>query len=63
MNCINIKHLAKALKIDTSIDDEDKKKINYLMTKGLSKTTAVEEVYAEKILNKLTDLVEKVEKL
>ena len=59
---IKLECLAKALKINTEFSQEDRQRIDEMWKVGrYSLETAIEEIYANKILKRITELVEKVE--
>ena len=59
---INLEKLADALKVDITFTDDDKEEIFLMRNEGLGLNTAMEEIFAKKILKKIAELVEKVEK-
>lgn len=59
---IKLECLAKALKINTEFSQEDRKRIDEMWKSGrYSLETSKEEIYAGKILKRISELVGKVE--
>lgn len=59
---LNLEKLAKALKVDTSLSDEDRIKIKEMRETGFyGCESAKEELYSQRILKRISELVEKVE--
>lgn len=59
---IKLECLAKALKINTEFSQEDRQIIKEMRESGrYGLETAIEEIYADKILKRIVELVEKVE--
>ena len=59
---IKLECLAKALKINTEFSQEDRQRIDEMWKSGrYSLETAIEAIYANKILKRIAELVEKVE--
>lgn len=59
---IKLECLAKALKINTGFSQEDRQRIDEMRKSGrYGIETAIEEIYAGKILKRISELVEKVE--
>lgn len=59
---LNLERLAQALKLDTNFSEEDRNKINEMRQQGIGIYSARDEIFAGKILKRITELVEKVEK-
>ena len=57
---IKLECLAKALKINTEFSQEDRRRIKEMRESGWYLETAIEEIYANKILKRIEELVEKV---
>ena len=58
---LNLERLAEALKIDTSFSDEDRRRINNMREQGTGLYTARDEIFAGKILERINELVNKLE--
>ena len=58
---LNLEKLAEALKIPTSFTQEDRDRINNMRENGIGLYSARDELFAGKILKRITELVEKVE--
>lgn len=58
---LNLERLAEALKIPTSFTQEDRDRINNMRENGIGLYSARDELFAGKILKRITELVEKVE--
>ena len=60
---LNLEVLAEALKVPVGFTDKDREDILEMRKKGMSVWSAKDEVLASKILVRIAELVEKVEKL
>ena len=61
---LNLEKLAKALKVDTSLSDEDRVKLKQMRETGFyGCESAKEELYAGRILKRISELVEKVDSI
>lgn len=60
---LNLEVLAEALKVPIGFTDKDREDILEMRKKGMSVWSAKDEVLASKILVRIAELVEKVEKL
>ena len=58
---LNLEALARALKVSTEFSDEDRKRVKEMRENGIGLCSARDELFAGKILERIKELVEKVE--
>lgn len=58
---LNLNRLAEALKVNTEFSYEDRVKLDNMRKEGCGMESAFEEILAGKILNRIEELVNKIE--